>query len=193
MAFDPRGVGLSRPAINCHMNAERESKPLPTPSASAADLVRGSKQLIRRCMRFRPNRRIIPYVSTENVVRDLDQLRAAVGDSTLNYVGYSYGTAIGAMYDTLYPDRVGRIVLDGPLDLQAYFNRPLDQWVQQVKSSQTSSRDSYAPASATRPPARTSAASTRGGPSRRSVAGFAAIRSARATASGLTATTSWRR
>jgi pimeloyl-ACP methyl ester carboxylesterase len=136
VAFDPRGVGLSRPAINCHMNGERESKPLPTPATPAQDLVRGSKRLIRRCLNFDRRKHIIPYVSTENVVRDLDQLRAAVGDTRLNYLGYSYGTTIGGTYATLYPDRVGRLVLDGPVDLWEDANRPLKGWLNQAIGAQ---------------------------------------------------------
>jgi pimeloyl-ACP methyl ester carboxylesterase len=136
IGFDPRGTGLSRPAINCQMNAERASKPLPTPSTPRADLVRGSERLIHRCMRYDRRKHILRYVSTENVVRDLNRLRAAVGDHRLNYFGHSYGTAIGGTFESLYPNRVGRIVLDGPLDLQDYFNQPLALWVKQARSSE---------------------------------------------------------
>lgn len=59
---------------------------------------------------------ILPYISTSNTARDLDLLRAVLGDSALNYLGYSWGTAIGAEYAELFPERVGRLVLDGALD-----------------------------------------------------------------------------
>ena len=56
-------------------------------------------------------------VGSRNVARDLDRLRAALGDERLNYLGYSYGTVIGSVYAQQFPDRVGRMVLDGPVDL----------------------------------------------------------------------------
>src|SRR3546814_8812410 len=59
---------------------------------------------------------ILPYISTSNTARDLDLLRAVLGDSALNYLGYSWGTAIGAEYAELFPERVGRVVLAGALD-----------------------------------------------------------------------------
>ena len=53
------------------------------------------------------------------MARDLDRLRTALGDDTLSYVGYSYGTVIGAVYAQMFPERVGRMVLDSPVDLSA--------------------------------------------------------------------------
>jgi pimeloyl-ACP methyl ester carboxylesterase len=58
-------------------------------------------------------------VDTESAARDLDLLRAILGDEQLNYLGYSYGTFLGATYADLYPDRVGRLVLDGAIDPSA--------------------------------------------------------------------------
>jgi pimeloyl-ACP methyl ester carboxylesterase len=138
IGFDPRGTGLSRPAVNCHTNAERVTEPLPLPTTSRRHLVRGSQRLIHRCKRFDRGKDILDYVTTGNVARDLDQLRAAVGDERLNYLGYSYGTVIGGTYQTLFPSRVGRMVLDGPVDLNEYFDRPLRGWFNQVVSLQSS-------------------------------------------------------
>lgn len=59
---------------------------------------------------------MLPYVSTIEAARDMDILRAALGDDKLNYVGASYGTFLGATYAGLYPERVGRMVLDGAMD-----------------------------------------------------------------------------
>ena len=53
------------------------------------------------------------------MARDLDRLRTALGDDTLSYVGFSYGTVIGAVYAQMFPERVGRMVLDSPVDLSA--------------------------------------------------------------------------
>ena len=59
---------------------------------------------------------MLPYVSTEDTARDMDVIRAALGDEKLSYLGASYGTYLGAVYAGLFPDRVGRLVLDGALD-----------------------------------------------------------------------------
>lgn len=59
---------------------------------------------------------LLAHVDTMSTVRDLDMLRAIVGDEQLNYLGYSYGTYIGARYADRYPERVGRMVLDGATD-----------------------------------------------------------------------------
>ncbi|TML95348.1 MAG: alpha/beta fold hydrolase [Actinobacteria bacterium] len=70
---------------------------------------------------------MLPYLSTGNVARDLDVLRAAVGDERLTYLGYSYGTAIGMTYVSLFPDRQRAVVLDSPVDTR-YFDDPLSFW-----------------------------------------------------------------
>jgi len=62
---------------------------------------------------------LLAHVDTESTVRDLDALRAAVGDKGLNYLGYSYGTSIGSQYAELFPTKVNRVVLDGAVDPQA--------------------------------------------------------------------------
>jgi pimeloyl-ACP methyl ester carboxylesterase len=138
IGFDPRGTGLSRPAINCHADSEAVTEPIALPTSSRRYLVRGSKRLIHRCLRFDRGEDILDYVTTGNVARDLDQLRAAVGDSRLHYYGYSYGTVIGGTYQTLFPDKVGPMVLDGAVDLENYFNHPLRDWYDQVVSLQGS-------------------------------------------------------
>jgi pimeloyl-ACP methyl ester carboxylesterase len=65
-------------------------------------------------------------MSTANVARDLDLLRAAVGDEQLNYLGFSYGTVIGATYATMFPGRARAMILDSPLDVEGYYDRPLE-------------------------------------------------------------------
>ena len=56
---------------------------------------------------------LLPHLSTANVARDLDVLREAVGDTRLNYIGYSYGTYLGATYANLFPSNVRALALDG--------------------------------------------------------------------------------
>jgi pimeloyl-ACP methyl ester carboxylesterase len=126
VAFDPRGVGQSSPSIDCKANQETEgiySKPFTTPeNLDVAALIAKDKAYIQRCVSL--NKDILPYVSTANVARDMDGIRAAMGDRKLNYFGFSYGTFLGATYASLFPDNYRSMVLDGPVDANSYINNP---------------------------------------------------------------------
>ena len=74
------------------------------------------------------------HVGTADVARDLDLLRAAVGDKRLNYIGISYGTLIGATYTSLFPGRARALVLDSPLDADTWVNRPFEAFREQSAS-----------------------------------------------------------
>ena len=91
----------------------------PTPTTDAElrafyDGTEGDVDFIKGCID--KNGSWLARVGSRNVARDLDRLRAALGDDKLNYLGYSYGTVIGSVYAQQFPDRVGRMVLDGPVD-----------------------------------------------------------------------------
>lgn len=75
---------------------------------------------------------LTPHINTDATARDMDLLRSILGDQTLNYIGYSYGTWLGGWYARRFPDRVNRIVLDGAVDL----TQPLDN----IRLLQTSAR-----------------------------------------------------
>jgi pimeloyl-ACP methyl ester carboxylesterase len=125
VGFDPRGTGDSQAALDCQVNQETQgiySIPYATPDTDRNALLSKDRNYVRQCVQ--KNRAILPYLTTGNVARDLDQLRQAVGDQKLNYFGYSYGTFIGATYGSLFPGKLGRVVLDGPVDADAYINRP---------------------------------------------------------------------
>jgi len=125
VGFDPRGTGASDAALDCKANQETQgiySIPYATPDTDPAALLAKDRQYVRQCVQL--NRPLLPYVTTGNVARDLDLLRQAVGDQKLNYLGFSYGTFLGATYGALFPGRLGRVVLDGPVDADAYINHP---------------------------------------------------------------------
>ncbi len=113
VSWDPRGTGDSA-GIACLTPKEFESDdPLPyPPTAAARRKVEDEALTIQdRCLAKFAD--IIPNVGTIQTVHDLDALRAALGNSKLNYVGFSYGTAIGLEYLRLYPTKVRVMVLDG--------------------------------------------------------------------------------
>ncbi|HWI75285.1 MAG TPA: alpha/beta fold hydrolase, partial [Baekduia sp.] len=125
VGFDPRGTGASDAALDCKANQETEgiySIPYATPETDPQALLAKDRKYVRQCVQL--NRAILPYVTTGNVVRDLDLLRQAVGDNKLNYLGFSYGTFLGATYASLFPGRLGHVVLDGPVDADSYINHP---------------------------------------------------------------------
>jgi pimeloyl-ACP methyl ester carboxylesterase len=117
VAFDPRGVGHTE-AVSCGSTAELDAyfhlNPVPVTPAEKAQLTAGNKKFDAGCLRR--SKRILPYVSTRIVAQDLERVRQAVGDAKLTYLGYSYGTALGASYLDQFPTHVRAMVLDGALD-----------------------------------------------------------------------------
>lgn len=108
VGFDPRGIGASTP-----LKCDADSSDIPETLAFA------------RCLRDNP---VAHHMGTSSVARDLDALRHLVGDEKLNYLGYSYGTVLGATYATLFPQNVGRTVLDSATD--STWAEPVSAWDQ---------------------------------------------------------------
>jgi pimeloyl-ACP methyl ester carboxylesterase len=135
VGFDPRGVGESSPSIDCKVNQETEGlygQPFTTPeNLDVGAWVERARRYADRCREL--NADILPYVSTANVARDMDRLREAVGDKKLNYLGFSYGTFLGATYESLFPKRYRALVLDGALDADQYINRPTEGLFEQTQ------------------------------------------------------------
>jgi len=117
VGFDPRGVGESTP-IDCLSDDELDdfvaADASPDDEAEIAELQAQSEALGAGCLERSGD--LLPHVSTVDVARDLDVLRAVLGDEQFTYLGKSYGTSIGATYAELFPERVGRMVLDGAMD-----------------------------------------------------------------------------
>ena len=115
VGFDPRGTGQSDP-IDCKadMSAYYRLDFSPDSDAERAALISGIQRFVDACERNEGSR--LPYLSTDSTVRDLDQLRAALGDRKLTFLGYSYGSYLGAKYAEAYPDHVRALVLDGAVD-----------------------------------------------------------------------------
>jgi len=119
IGFDPRGVGRST-AVACLDAAGTDAYFFDIPTAARgteewkAELTERNRDFAAACEANSDG--ILPFITTEFAARDMDLLRAVLGDDSLNYLGYSYGTFLGATYAELYPDRVGRLVLDGAID-----------------------------------------------------------------------------
>ncbi|WP_448619286.1 alpha/beta hydrolase [Geodermatophilus sp. URMC 65] len=139
VAFAPRGVAPSTPAIDCQVDPETQSiysTPVPSPLDIDVDAYVAKVQgYVDACLAN--NGEILEHVSTANVARDMDALRAAVGDEQLTYLGYSYGTFLGATFASLFPDRYRAMVLDGALDADEYINDPLNGIAAQTAGFET--------------------------------------------------------
>lgn len=117
IGFDPRGVGEST-AISCVDDAEMDVLVAAdydySTDEGVAEAEAAATQLGQDCLdRTGP---LLEHVDTVSAAKDMDVIRAVLGDDTLTYVGYSYGTQLGATYAALFPQQVGRLVLDGAVD-----------------------------------------------------------------------------
>lgn len=119
VGFDPRGVGQST-AVSCFGASEMDAYLYGIP-ANKRGTPEWEDELGARNAKFaeacdQNSDGILPYITTVNAARDMDLLRGVLGDDQLYYLGYSYGTFLGATYAKLYPERATRLVLDGAID-----------------------------------------------------------------------------
>jgi pimeloyl-ACP methyl ester carboxylesterase len=137
VSFDPRGVGSSKPQVVCRTPAERDAERLmnlnvDTSPAGVAQTENQEKADDAGCVTRTgqevlanggtpetvgdAGKQVLQNVGTRDVVRDMDVMRSALGDEKLTYLGYSYGTRIGASYAEAFPKNVRAMILDGALD-----------------------------------------------------------------------------
>ncbi|MFI6811988.1 alpha/beta hydrolase [Nonomuraea sp. NPDC050328] len=118
IGFDPRGVGRSEPSLRC-VDPDKYFAPprpdhVPKTAREEAVLVGRAQGYAARCGDLWAW--MLPHLATEDSARDLDVIRRALGEEQISYLGYSYGTYLGAAYATLFPERVKRLVLDSSVN-----------------------------------------------------------------------------
>lgn len=127
VSWDPRGIGQST-AVQCFDTPAAEERfragapVVPVGHAQEQRVIAVNRGLAQRC--DRRNHALLRHMSTADTARDLDLLRAAVGDARLRYWGVSYGTFLGATYANLFPGRVGAVVLDANVRPEAWVRAP---------------------------------------------------------------------
>ncbi len=138
IGWDPRGVGASEPAVRClddkRADARRQDLDIDFSPPGIAQTEREEQEYVAACAaRMTPE--FLAHIGTRETVRDMDVIRAVLGDPKLTYVGYSYGTRLGAAYAETFPDRVRALVLDGAVDPDEL---PMEDLVGQAKGFQVS-------------------------------------------------------
>ena len=129
VGMDPRGVGESG-AVRCLTDEQRaeqatEDRDPSIPGGKPlGQLLKDARTFTKGCVTHQ-DRAFLASLSTDNVARDLDQVRAAIGEEQITFYGASYGTVVGPMYATLFPDRVRQMVIDAPVDTDLWQNDPL--------------------------------------------------------------------
>ena len=119
LGFDPRGVGKSS-AVECLSDSEYDEFLYGVSGfeiSSEEDIAvarSATEDFANKCLEN--TGALLEFVDTVSAAKDMDVLRAVLGESKLNFLGYSYGSFLGTTYATLFPDRVGRFVLDGAID-----------------------------------------------------------------------------
>ncbi len=117
VGFDPRGVKRSAP-VTCLTDAERDASRAKTFAYDTDEGIEAAlaenRVIAAKCVE--KTGPVLAHIDTVSAAKDLDVLRAVLNDTKLNYLGYSYGTFLGSTYAELFPDNVGRMVLDGALD-----------------------------------------------------------------------------
>jgi pimeloyl-ACP methyl ester carboxylesterase len=133
VGFDPRGVGASTPAIDCLTDAEwvaeRADLDVDPSPAGVAQTEAENRTYAQRCAQRSGGDGVLANVGTRDTARDMDVLRAALGDPKLTFLGYSYGTFLGTLYAEQFPRNVRAMVLDGAVDpAQSAADRNVDQY-----------------------------------------------------------------
>ncbi|MET8158276.1 alpha/beta hydrolase [Sphaerisporangium sp. NPDC005289] len=117
VGFDPRGVGESAP-VHCLSGPQLDKfiglDGTPDDSAEVKELAKGAKDFAEGCQA--KSAKLLPHVGTADAARDMDVLRAVLGDQGMTYLGKSYGTYLGTVYADLFPKKVRALVLDGAID-----------------------------------------------------------------------------
>lgn len=115
IGFDPRGVGTSEPALSCIPDYAGFARPDYQPEAGTEQAwLERSESYARACAAN--GGELLEHLKSVDTVMDMESIRKALGQEQINYYGFSYGTYLGQVYGTLFPDRFRRVVMDGVVD-----------------------------------------------------------------------------
>ncbi|MFI1060727.1 alpha/beta hydrolase [Streptomyces spororaveus] len=130
IGFDPRGVGASSP-ITCGLTDTEQNFNRPYRPETFGSDVTWARTVADKCREKAGS--VLPYITTRNTARDMDTIRAVLGERKLSYLGYSYGTYLGAVYSQMFPDRTDRFVLDSGVDPQRIWRGMIQVWATEAE------------------------------------------------------------
>lgn len=130
IGFDPRGVGSSSP-ITCGLTDAEQNIDRPYRPGTFPSDVAWARTVADKCRQKAGA--VLPHISTRNTARDMDAIRAALGERKISYVGYSYGTYLGAVYTQMFPQRTDRFVLDSGVDPQRIWRGMIQVWASEAE------------------------------------------------------------
>ncbi|MDD9380925.1 alpha/beta hydrolase [Streptomyces sp. ZAF1911] len=125
IGFDPRGVGASSP-ISCGLTEAEQGIDRPYHPGSFPSDVAWARNIAEKCREKAGS--VLPYITTRNTARDMDTIRAVLGERKISYLGYSYGTYLGAVYTQMFPGRTDRFVLDSGVDPDGVWRNMFRTW-----------------------------------------------------------------
>jgi pimeloyl-ACP methyl ester carboxylesterase len=128
IGFDPRGVGSSRPSLNCIPDYAGYNRPFYVPVTPRLERtwLAKSRDYARAC--DRNQHELLAHLKTVDSARDMDSIRKALGAPQINYYGFSYGTYLGQVYGTLFPDKFRRVIYDGVVNAsRIWYDANIDQ------------------------------------------------------------------
>ena len=127
IGFDPRGVGQSTP-VSCNLTREQAEQALVplTQNNDFNDTAAFMKMVADKCAATSGD--LLPYITTNNTARDMDQIRQALGEPKISYFAYSYGTYLGSVYASLFPQQSDRFVLDSNVDSNWAWRQQFRSW-----------------------------------------------------------------
>ncbi|MFC4466362.1 alpha/beta hydrolase [Streptomyces xiangluensis] len=127
IGFDPRGVGRSSP-VSCDLEPEEENWLRPYKEETFTKDVAWARDVANKCKEKAGA--TLPHITTRNTARDMDLLRAVLGEKKISYVGVSYGTYLGAVYTQLFPGRADRFMLDSAVDPARAWRGMIQWWAE---------------------------------------------------------------
>ncbi|MEU6313023.1 alpha/beta hydrolase [Streptomyces sp. NPDC047014] len=130
IGFDPRGVGASSP-LTCGLSEEEQAFDRPYRPETYASDVTWARTVADKCRE--KSGAVLPHITTRNTARDMDTIREVLGEKKLSYLGYSYGTYLGAVYSQMFPERTDRFVLDSGVDPQRIWRGMIQVWATEAE------------------------------------------------------------
>ncbi|MFJ8534143.1 alpha/beta hydrolase [Streptomyces sp. NPDC093591] len=127
IGFDPRGIGRSSP-VGCGLTAEQQNFERAYKAETFTEDVKWARTVAEKCATKQGDK--LRHITTRNTARDMDVIRAVLGEKKISYLGYSYGTYLGAVYAQMFPKRSDRFVLDSAVDPARIWRGMIQVWAE---------------------------------------------------------------